>query len=120
MGSIDNKKYKENVDLLQGLLIFSTAQMCCARMTVKQSSHGQHPHNFANCSYMIYSPPEICIKIHPYVWSNVVNKQTNACNNYVIGGNNTALVQLMAWRRKGDKPLPEPIMDEFTVAYMPH
>ena len=31
-----------------------------------------------------------------------------------------ALVHVMAWRRKGDKPLPEPMLDQFTDAYMRH
>ena len=31
-----------------------------------------------------------------------------------------ALVQIMAWRRPGDKPLSEPIMVQFTDAYMRH
>ena len=29
-----------------------------------------------------------------------------------------ALVQIMAWRRPGDKPLSEPMMADFTEAYM--
>ena len=32
--------------------------------------------------------------------------------------NKPALVQVMAWRRIGDKPLPEPLMAQFTDAYM--
>ena len=32
--------------------------------------------------------------------------------------NKSALAQLMAWRRKGDKPLPEQIRIQFTDAYM--
>ena len=31
-----------------------------------------------------------------------------------------ALVQIMAWRRPGDKPLPEPMLTRFTDAYMRH
>ena len=31
-----------------------------------------------------------------------------------------ALVQVMAWRWTGDKPLPEPMMTQFTDAYMRH
>ena len=31
-----------------------------------------------------------------------------------------ALVQIMAWRRIGDKPLCEPMLVEFTDAYMRH
>ena len=34
--------------------------------------------------------------------------------------NKPALVQVMAWRRIGDKPLPEPMMAQFTDAYMWH
>ena len=31
-----------------------------------------------------------------------------------------ALVQVMAWRRTGDKPLPELVLTQFTDAYMRH
>ena len=34
--------------------------------------------------------------------------------------NKPALVQIMAWRRPGDKPLSEPMLTQFTYAYMPH
>ena len=34
--------------------------------------------------------------------------------------NNSALVQVMAWHRIGDKPLPEPMMAQLTDAYMWH
>ena len=34
--------------------------------------------------------------------------------------NNSALVQVMAWLRTGDKPLPEPMVTQFTDAYMRH
>ena len=34
--------------------------------------------------------------------------------------NKAALVQVMAWRRTGDKPLPEPMPTQFTEAYMRH
>ena len=30
------------------------------------------------------------------------------------------LVQIMAWRRPGDKPLSEPIMTQFNDAYIRH
>ena len=32
--------------------------------------------------------------------------------------NKSALVQVMAWQRKGDKPLPEPLLTHFTDAYV--
>ena len=34
--------------------------------------------------------------------------------------NKPALVQVMAWRRPGNKPLPEPMLTQFTDAYMRH
>ena len=34
--------------------------------------------------------------------------------------NKSALVQVMAWRRTGDKPLAEPMLTQFTSAYMRH
>ena len=34
--------------------------------------------------------------------------------------NKPALVQVMAWRRIGDKLLPEPMMTQFTDSYMRH
>ena len=32
--------------------------------------------------------------------------------------NRPSSVQVMAWHRTGDKPLPEPMMTQFTDAYM--
>ena len=34
--------------------------------------------------------------------------------------NKPALVQVMTWRPTADKPLPEPMMNNFTDAYMRH
>ena len=34
--------------------------------------------------------------------------------------NTSALVQVMAWRRVDDNPLPEAMMTQFTDAYMRH
>ena len=34
--------------------------------------------------------------------------------------NKPALVQVMAWRRTGDNPLPEPMLTQFTNADMQH
>ena len=34
--------------------------------------------------------------------------------------NKPALVQVMAWRRIGDKPLSEPMLTRFTDTYMQH
>ena len=42
---------------------------------------------------------------------------TEVCSH---GSNWSPLVQLMAWRRTGDKPLPEPMLSQFTDAHMQH
>ena len=34
--------------------------------------------------------------------------------------NKSALVQVMAWRQTGNKPLPEPMMTQFIDAYTRH
>ena len=34
--------------------------------------------------------------------------------------NKSVLVQVMAWHRTGDKPSPEPMLTQFTDAYMRH
>ena len=34
--------------------------------------------------------------------------------------NRSALVQVMAWHRTGDKPLPEPMLTQFTDEYIRH
>ena len=34
--------------------------------------------------------------------------------------NKPSLVQVMAWRRTADKPLPEPMLTQFTDVYMRH
>ena len=34
--------------------------------------------------------------------------------------NKSALVQVMAWRQTGDKPLPERVLTQFTDKYMRH
>ena len=47
---------------------------------------------------------EISLKFVP--WSPIDNK--------------LALVQVMAWRRIGNKPLSEPVLTRFTDAYMRH
>ena len=37
-----------------------------------------------------------------------------------VTDNKTALVQVMAWRRTGDRPLPEALLVQFIDAYMRH
>ena len=37
-----------------------------------------------------------------------------------LSDNKTVLVQGMTWRRRGDKPLPEPLLTQLTDAYKRH
>ena len=80
-------------------------------MSFKSSPSGQNGHHFAD---------DIFTRI-------LVNE--NFCNlikisqNFIPKGpidNNLALVQIMAWRRIGDKPIFEPLLTQFTDAYMQH
>ena len=38
----------------------------------------------------------------------------------ILIDNKSALVQVMAWRRTGEKPLPEPMLTQFTDVYVRH
>ena len=58
--------------------------------------------NFVNENYKI--PIQISLKLVP---RSTINS-------------NPALVQVMAWRRTGDRPLPEQVMIQFTDTYMRH
>ena len=62
--------------------------------------------------------------MHFYEWSFVFwLKLIEISLKFVPKGpidNNIALVQIMAWRRIGDKPLLEPMMTRFTDTYMRH
>ena len=57
-----------------------------------------------------------CILLNEYVWISI-----KISLKFVPGGpinNVPALVQIMAWRRLGDKPLSEPMI--FNDAYIQH
>ena len=58
------------------------------------------------------------IFVNEYVWISI-NISVNFVSKYPIYSKPT-LVQLMAWCRTGNKPLPEPMMTQFTDAYMRH
>ena len=78
---------------------------------VNSSSPGQNGRRFADNIFKSISLDEqawISIKI---LLKFVPNGPIN---------NIPALVQIMAWRRPGDKPLSEPMLIQFTDAYMRH
>ena len=57
-----------------------------------------------------------CIFLNENIWIPI-----KIWLNYVPYGlfdNMAALIQIMAWRRPGDKPLSEPMMGKFGDAYM--
>ena len=70
----------------------------------------QNGHRFAHDVFICIFVNEIffiLIKISPkFVRKGVID-------------NNSPLVQIMAWCRIGDKPLSEPMLTQFTDAYVP-
>ena len=59
-----------------------------------------------------------CIFLHENAWISVGFSPDFVPKGPI--GNYPALVQIMAWRRKNDKPLSEPILTRFTDGYMRH
>ena len=79
--------------------------------TFNSSSPGQNGRHFADDIFKyIFMKGKFCILIRISL-------------NFVPKGqidNTAALVWVMAWRRTGDKPLSEPMLIQFTDAYMRH
>ena len=57
-----------------------------------------------------------CIFLNENIW--ILTKISLNYVPYGLMDNMAALVQIMAWRRPGDKPLSEPMLDKFGDAYM--
>ena len=75
------------------------------------SPHGRNGHHFADDNLIcIFVNENICILIQNKVkfvpWCPIDNR--------------SVLVQVMAWWRNGDKPLPEPMLTQLMDAYMQH
>ena len=66
--------------------------------------------DFTDISKRIFMNEKFCISIQISL-KFVPNGATD---------NKSALVQVMAWHRTGDKPLPEPMMNQFTDIFMWH
>ena len=72
---------------------------------------GQDGHHFSDDTFKcIFMKGKFCILIP--ISFKVVPK--GAIDNKL------ALVQVVAWRQTGDKPLPEPMLTQFNDAYMQH
>ena len=84
---------------------------CGCLSTINSSAPGQNGHHFADDNFswiFLNENVRISIKISlKFVPKGPID-------------NKSALVQVMAWRRTGDKPLPEPVLTQFTDAYMRH
>ena len=59
-----------------------------------------------------------CIFVNVNVWISI--KISLKFVPYGPINNKPALFQVMAWRQKGDKPLPETMLTQFIDAYMRH
>ena len=69
-------------------------------------------------------PPQYIHSRASNSWHRFVSPQpvplTSVLNSQVPIDNKSALVQVMAWRGTGDKPLCEPMLTQFADAYMQH
>ena len=80
-------------------------------MHVNSSPPGQNGCHFADNIFQ-------CIFMNEKFWILI-----QISLKFVLKGqidNEAALVKAMAWRRTGDKPLPEPMLIQFTDLYMGH
>ena len=78
---------------------------------INLSPFGQNGRHFADDIFRcIFMNEKLCILMK--IWLKFVPKGPI--------DNNPALVQIMAWCRKGDKPLSQPMLTRFTDAYMRH
>ena len=78
---------------------------------INSSPPGQNGHHFAdNLFKLIFVNENVRISIQislKFVPKDPINSKS-------------ALVKVMAWRRTGDKPLPEPMLPQFIDAYIWH
>ena len=104
--AIDNRLV---YDLLGGVMIivclWSAVCMFCLKWPTKYLTHPLHfAGNLFKCIFVNEFRMSILI-LQTFVPKGLLN-------------NKSALVQVMSWRRTADKPLPEPMLTQFTDAYM--
>ena len=92
---------------MRSCVLFNSSSQwwCLCRLYLNQSPPGQNGHHFPNdifkdISWMKFLYLESILKI--------------PINNILT------LLQIMAWRRSDDKPVSEPMLTQFTDAYMRH
>ena len=76
--------------------------------TLRPRQNGRHP-----ADDMFKSPPP-----SENLWILIIISPKPAPKGPI--NNTPALVQIMAWRRTGDKPFSEPMMTQLNDAYMRH
>ena len=76
---------------------------------INSSPPGQNGSNFADNMFQ---------RMHENIWSS--NKISLKYVPWGVISNMSALVQMMAWRQIGYKPLSEPMLTRFTDIYMQH
>ena len=59
-----------------------------------------------------------CVFLNENIWISIKISLKFVPNVRI--SKNPALAQIMAWRRIGDKPLSDPMLDRFTDVYMWH
>ena len=93
------------------IIALYTGSSLLQKQAINSSPPGQNGRHFADDIFKcIFMNEKFCISIKISL-------------KFVPKGqidNKSALVQVMAWRQTGDKPLPEPILTLFTNAYTQH
>ena len=98
--------------LSEPVMVSLLTHICVTRpQWVNSSPPGQNGHHFEDDILK-------CIFFNEY-WCVLIQISMKYVCKVPIN-NNPALVQVMAWRRRGDKPLPEPMLTQFTDTYMRH
>ena len=99
---------------LMTLLVCVTVIHSCRRvgiMPLNASLPGQNGHHFTDDSFKyIFMNEKFCILI----WISL------KLVPYGLIDNKSVLVHVMAWYQTSDKPLPKPMMTQFTDVYMWH
>ena len=83
----------------------------CANVVFNTLRPGQNTRNFPDDIFK-------CIFLNENVWLSIKISLKFGPKGPI--NNIPALVQIMAWRRPGDKPSSEPMMVQFIDAYLPH
>ena len=99
--------YTEGVWSHWGELIESRCRILHSKNSINSSPPGQNGRNFTDDMFKR-------IFVNENIW--MLNKFSLKCALWGWIHNMSALVQIMVWRRPGDKPLSEPMLTQLTAA----